>query len=93
MAKKAAKKEKGFEESLWDSANKLRGKVDPSEYKHVVLSLILLKFISDKFTERRKELIDEGKEKFTDMVEFYTMKNVFFLPESVGILTGAFKAG
>lgn len=81
MAKKAAKKEKGFEESLWDSANKLRGKVESSEYKHVVLSLIFLKFISDKFAERRQELIDEGKEEFTDMVEFYTMKNVFFLPE------------
>ncbi len=47
----------------------------------MVLSLIFLKFASDKFEERRQELIDEGKEKYIDMVEFYTMKNVFFLPE------------
>jgi type I restriction enzyme M protein len=82
MAKKpAAKKTKSIEETLWDSANKLRGSVEPSEYKHVVLSLIFLKFISDKFEERKQELIGEGKEKYIDMVEFYTMQNVFYLPE------------
>jgi type I restriction enzyme M protein len=82
MAIKAtAKKKKSFEETLWDSANKLRGSVEPSEYKHVVLSLIFLKFVSDTFEERRQELIEEGKEKYLDMVEFYTMKNVFYLPE------------
>ena len=80
MAKKKAapKNDKGFEESLWDSANRLRGSVESSEYKHVVLSLIFLKFVSDKFEERRAALIAEGKEKYTDMVEFYTMKNVFY---------------
>lgn len=76
-----AKKEKSIEETLWDSANKLRGSVEPSEYKHVVLGLIFLKFASDKFEERRKELTEEGKEKYLEMVEFYTMKNVFYLPE------------
>lgn len=83
MAKKiaAAKKQKSIEETLWDSANKLRGGVEPSEYKHVVLSLIFLKFVSDTFEERRQELIDEGKEQYVDMVEFYTMKNIFYLPE------------
>ncbi|MCU7960308.1 MAG: type I restriction-modification system subunit M [gamma proteobacterium symbiont of Bathyaustriella thionipta] len=83
MAKKKAtkKKTKSFEETLWDSANKLRGSVEPAEYKHVVLSLIFLKFSSDKFEERRQEIIDEGKEQFVDMVEFYTMKNVFYLAE------------
>lgn len=81
--KKAAVKEaKGFEESLWDSANRLRGSVESSEYKHVVLSLIFLKFVSDKFEERRAELIADGKENYTDMVEFYTMQNVFYLPET-----------
>ena len=55
MAKKAAvKKIKSMEETLWDSANKLRGTVEPSEYKHVVLRLIFPKFASDKFEERRK---------------------------------------
>jgi type I restriction enzyme M protein len=77
----AKKSGKSFEEILWGSANKLRGSVEPSEYKHVVLSLIFLKFSSDKFEERRQELIDEGKEPFLDMVEFYTMKNVFYLPK------------
>ena len=82
MAKKAsAKKSKSMEEQLWDAANKLRGTVESSEYKHVVLGLIFLKFASDKFEERRKELIDEGKEKYLDMKEFYNMKNIFFLPE------------
>lgn len=79
--KHVEKKQKSMEETLWDSANKLRGSVESSEYKHVVLGLIFLKFISDKFEERRQELITEGKEKYTDMVEFYAMKNVFYLPE------------
>lgn len=79
MAK--AKKEKRIEEALWESANKLRGKVEASEYKHVVLSLIFLKFVSDKFEQRKDELIAEGKEKYVDITEFYTMKNVFYLPE------------
>ncbi|WP_452219284.1 N-6 DNA methylase [Lacinutrix undariae] len=82
MAKKATtKKTKSIEETLWDSANKLRGTVESSEYKHVVLSLIFLKFASDKFEARKQEIIDDGKEKFVDMVEFYTQKNVFYLTE------------
>lgn len=84
MARKKAvpKNNKGFEESLWDSANRLRGSVESSEYKHVVLSLIFLKFVSDKFEERRAQLMAEGKEQYADMVEFYTMKNIFYLPEA-----------
>jgi type I restriction enzyme M protein len=82
MAKNATNsKTNGFEKNLWDTANKLRGSVESSEYKHVVLSLIFLKFASDKFEERKAELLAEGKEKYLDMVEFYTMKNVFYLPE------------
>lgn len=79
MAKQT--KQKSIEETLWDSANKLRGSVESSEYKHVVLGLIFLKFASDKFEERKRDLIAEGKEKYVDMVEFYTMKNVFYLSE------------
>ena len=75
------KKQISIEETLWDSANKLRGSVESSEYKHVVLGLIFLKFASDKFEERKTELVNEGKEKYIDQVEFYTMKNVFYLPE------------
>lgn len=74
-------KQKSIEETLWDSANKLRGTVESSEYKHVVLGLIFLKFASDKFEERRKEIIAEGREKYIEMKEFYNSKNIFFLPE------------
>jgi type I restriction enzyme M protein len=81
MAKQSAKNNKSIEETLWDSANKLRGTVESSEYKHVVLALIFLKFTSDKFEERRQELIAEGKDKYLEMPEFYNMKNVFFLAE------------
>lgn len=70
-----------FEQTLWDTADKLRGTVESSEYKHVVLSLIFLKFVSDKFEARKQALVKEGQEAYVDMVEFYTMKNVFYLPE------------
>jgi len=82
VAKKptAKKKEKSFEETLWDAANKLRGSVESSEYKHIVLSLIFLKFISDTFEKQRQKLIDAGLEKHIDMVPAYTKDNVFYLP-------------
>lgn len=75
------KKQKSIEETLWDSANKLRGSVESAEYKHVVLGLIFLKFASDKFIERRNEIIAEGRSQYVDMQEFYASKNVFYLPE------------
>jgi len=78
---KPAKESKPIEEALWESANKLRGSVEPSEYKHVVLSLIFLKFAGDKFEERKAALIADGKQKFIDRASFYTMENVFYLPE------------
>ncbi len=78
---KTNKKQKSMEETLWESANKLRGTVESSEYKHIVLSLIFLKFVSDTYEERRAELIAQGKEQFLEMTEFYTMNNVFYLPE------------
>jgi len=80
MAKE--KKVKSIEETLWDSANKLRGSVEPAEYKHVVLGLIFLKFASDKFEEHRKALIDKGQEKYIEMPAFYNQSNVFFLEET-----------
>jgi type I restriction enzyme M protein len=73
---------KPIEVTLWDAANKLRGSVEPSEYKHVVLSLIFLKFASDKFEAHRQALIAEGKEKYLEIPDFYTMNNVFFLEEN-----------
>ncbi|MEE0947326.1 MAG: class I SAM-dependent DNA methyltransferase [Bacteroidales bacterium] len=80
MAKKQIK-EKSIEESLWESANKLRGSVEPSEYKHVVLSLIFLKYANDRFAERKQELIKEGKEAFVNQAVFYNAKNVFYIEE------------
>ncbi len=83
MAKQVkAKKEKSIEETLWDSANKLRGSVEPAEYKHVVLGLIFLKFASDKFEEHRKSMIAKGQEKYIEMADFYNQSNVFFLDET-----------
>jgi type I restriction enzyme M protein len=81
VAKPANKKQKSFEESLWDSANKLRGSVESSEYKHIVLSLIFLKFVSDTFEQHRQKLIKNNQEKYIDLVQAYTKENVFYLPE------------
>ncbi|MBK8443158.1 MAG: SAM-dependent DNA methyltransferase [Sphingobacteriales bacterium] len=79
MAKqKKEQKEKAIEVTLWEAANKLRGSVEPAEYKHVVLGLIFLKFASDKFEDHRAKLIAEGKEKYIEIPEFYNMNNVFF---------------
>lgn len=74
MAKAAAKpkKEVSMEEALWKSADKLRGSVEPAEYKHVVLSLFFLKFASDKFEAQRKTIAEKFGEKFIDNVAFYT---------------------
>ncbi len=81
MAKKNNTKEKSIEETLWQSCDKLRGSVESAEYKHVVLGLIFLKFASDKFEQRKKELIEGGQEKYGERKEFYAMKNVFFLKD------------
>jgi type I restriction enzyme M protein len=50
----------GFEEKLWQAADKMRGHMDPGEYKHVALGLIFLKYISDAFEEHRRWLFKEA---------------------------------
>ncbi len=62
MAKKVqnATVEKSIEDRIWESANKLRGSLDASEYRNVVLGLIFLKYISDCFDHRHQELVEEG---------------------------------
>lgn len=83
MAKQAKPKPtKSMEAALWESANKLRGAVEPAEYKHVVLSLIFLKYAGDRFEQRKQELMDQGLKEYVDTVEFYTAENVFYLPEN-----------
>lgn len=69
----------GFEKKLWAAADKLRGNMDASEYKHVVLGLIFLKYISDKFDDRYSELIAEG-EGFEEDEDEYLSEGIFFVP-------------
>jgi type I restriction enzyme M protein len=52
----------GFEAELFKTADKLRGNMEPSDYKHVALGLIFLKYISDAFESRYAELIEEDAE-------------------------------
>ena len=71
----------GFEEQIWSAADKLRGNIDASEYKNVVLGLIFLKYISDKFDQKYQELVEEG-EGFEEDRDEYASENIFFVPES-----------
>ena len=70
----------GFEETLWKSADKLRGSMDSSEYKYVVLGLIFVKYISDKFETRYNELVEEGDE-FEEDRDEYESYNIFWVPK------------
>ena len=81
MAKKV-KEQKPIEQTVWDAANKLRGKVEPAEYKHVVLSLIFLKYANDRFDAHREHMIAAGQQAFLEMMPFYEKDNVFYIPES-----------
>ena len=70
----------GYEAELWEMANTLRGSMDAAEYKHVVLGLIFLKYISDAFEERHTAILEEwGKEAAEDRDE-YLAENIFWVP-------------
>lgn len=69
----------GFEEHLWTAADKLRGNMDASEYKNVILGLIFLKYVSDKFDERYTALVNEG-EGFEEDKDEYLSENIFWVP-------------
>jgi len=71
----------GFEKQIWDAACVLRGNLDASEYKSVVLGLIFLKYISDRFEAKYNELAAEG-DGFEEDQDEYTAENIFFVPES-----------
>jgi type I restriction enzyme M protein len=85
----------GFEEKMWQAADKLRGHMDPAEYKHVVLGLVFLKYISDAFRERYEQLslwtsdpssdyyIKEPKERYEVLEDRdeYKAENVFWVPK------------
>ncbi|WP_420610180.1 type I restriction-modification system subunit M [Candidatus Poriferisodalis sp.] len=70
-----------IQRTLWAAADKLRGSMDAAEYKHVVLGLIFLKYVSDAFSELRAQLeteIDEGAD--PEDVDEYRWRNVFWVP-------------
>jgi len=67
----------GFEEKLWSAADKLRNNVDPGEYKHVVLGLLFLKYISDAFEEQKEFIIKDGGDPEDN--DEYLAKNVFWV--------------
>lgn len=70
----------GFEKQIWDAACVLRGNMDASEYKSVVLGLIFLKYISDRFKEKYQELVDEGAG-FEEDTDEYIADGIFFVPQ------------
>src|SRR5882762_11147002 len=89
MARKPNKEKKrngnganlGFEQKLWQTADKLRGNMDAADYKNVVLGLIFLKYISDAFQERYESLKKEPHANPEDRDE-YTAENVFWVPKA-----------
>jgi type I restriction enzyme M protein len=70
----------GFEEKLWLAADKLRGSMDPGEYKHVVLGLVFLKYISDAFIERH-DAVAEDPDADPEDRDHYAAENVFWVPK------------
>lgn len=72
---------KKLEDRLWSAADKMRGAVSVSDYKFIVLGLIFLKYISDSFEERYKELIEEGYG-LEEEKDSYTEKNIFYVPKN-----------
>jgi type I restriction enzyme M protein len=92
--KVSGKPAKSLEATLWDAADKLRGNLEASEYKHVVLGLVFLKYVSDAFTARRLELesalaepdsddhipSEARRERILESRDEYTSHNVFWVP-------------
>lgn len=68
-----------LEKQLWASAEKMRGAVPVSDYKFIILGLIFLKYISDTFEERHRELVEEGAG-FEEDIDAYMAENVFWVP-------------
>jgi len=71
----------GFEEKLWAAADKMRGSMDPSEYKHIVLGLIFLKYISDSFEALHEKLLKEEGEEEAEDKDYYIAENTFWVPK------------
>jgi type I restriction enzyme M protein len=72
----------GFEDKLWKAADELRGNMDAAEYKHVVLGLIFLKYVSDAFAERQRQLeAEKGEGADPEDPDEYRAQNVFWVPK------------
>lgn len=71
--------ELGFEKEIWNAACLLRGNLDAADYKNVVLGLIFLKYLSDRFDQRYQELVAEG-DGFEEDRDFYEEKRIFYVP-------------
>ncbi|WP_186401422.1 type I restriction-modification system subunit M [Sphingopyxis sp. P1IMeth2] len=82
-----ASSSRSFEAPLWAAADKLRGNMDAAEYKHVALGLIFLKYISDRFNERRNEIASDEtipdvlRDELLEEKDSYTAESVFWVPE------------
>lgn len=71
----------GFEQTLWQAADKLRNNMDAAEYKHVVLGLIFLKYISDAFFEKHEELLNQVQDGADpEDPDEYRGDNIFWVP-------------
>ena len=83
MEKKGNGANLGFENQMWAAADKLRGHMDASEYKHVVLGLIFLKYISDAFQAKYKQLQATKDTEYTDPEDRdeYAAANIFWVPK------------
>lgn len=71
----------GYEAELWATANALRGSMDAAEYKHVVLGLIFLKYISDAFEERHARVLASWGEEAAEDRDEYVAKSIFWVPQ------------
>lgn len=72
---------KKLEDKLWAAADKMRGAVSVSDYKFIVLGLIFLKYISDSFDEKYKELLEEGAG-LEEERDCYIAENIFYVPKT-----------
>lgn len=79
MAKKT--EELKIEDTLWAAADQLRGSMDASQYRNVVLGLIFLKYVSDSFEEKHTELLNSDYPEDAEDRDMYTAENIFWLPK------------
>jgi type I restriction enzyme M protein len=83
--KEKAVEQKPFEQLLWQAADKLRKNIDAAEYKHYVLGLLFLKYVSDAFEELHDKILNkEGEHAYDDPEDklVYSSKYVFFVPKN-----------